>query len=580
MAVKQINVLYAALTTVAGAAIAAWVAGSQIESPADVAARTAPPAPSPILVPVEERVLSSDIITRGTGRFGSPQPISIAPSSLKGGAGLIATLPARNAAFDEGDVLLTASGRPVFLLRGAIPAYRDLSPGGAGEDVRQLEEALTRIGFDPGPVDGIYDQRTSDAVSKWYVSRGREPFGPTRDQLAALRALERDHDDAMRNKVAAVAATATAAQSVGAARAAADQAGRAAGLELAGRLDDQRRLGDASRDGQSLTVANERAKAAQADQAAAADLAAQIADRALIVLDPRQPETARRSADAKLELARASRRRAKLEGELAIQTAERDAVMAGERSKLAEASLRAARLEGDKNIRTAADAARLAEFDLRLATERAAQLTSDLDAAKRKLGVQVPADEIVFVRSLPVRTEEVTAAIGGPATGSLLTLTDNQLAVDSALPLDAAALVKPGMAVTIEEATLGIKASGVVQTVASSPGTRTADNFHIYFETKVEKTSGRLEGLSVRLTVPIQATNGAVLAVPTSALSLAADGTSRVQAQAAGGALEYVTVRPGLSAGGYVEITPIEGKLAAGQFVVVGYSNPDNKDLK
>ena len=130
---------------------AAWVAGSRIESPADAAARTAPPTPSPILVPVEQRVLSADVVTRGTVRFGLPQRVSIAPSALKAAPGLVATLPLRNARFEEGDVMLTASGRPVFVLQGQTPAYRDLAPGIVGEDVRQLKQALRGSGSIPAP---------------------------------------------------------------------------------------------------------------------------------------------------------------------------------------------------------------------------------------------------------------------------------------------------------------------------------------------------------------------------------------------------------------------------------------------
>src|SRR3990172_11239297 len=99
MAGRQIRALYAVLGTVTVAALGAWAAGSRIESPAEVAARTAPPTPSPIVVPVEERVLSSEVITRGTIRFGLPQPISIAPSVLKANPGLIASLPLRNTQF-------------------------------------------------------------------------------------------------------------------------------------------------------------------------------------------------------------------------------------------------------------------------------------------------------------------------------------------------------------------------------------------------------------------------------------------------------------------------------------------------
>jgi hypothetical protein len=194
--------------------------------------------------------------------------------------------------------------------------------------------------------------------------------------------------------------------------------------------------------------------------------------------------------------------------------------------------------------------------------------------ARRRLGVQVPADEVVFIPALPVRVEEVTAAVGAHAVGPVLSVTDNQLAVDSALPLDSAPLVRPGMRVALDERTLGVRASGVVKMVAGTPGTRGVDGFHIYFEVQVDETPVRLEGFSVRVTIPIESTNGAVTAVPVSALSLAADGSSRVQVQN-NGALEYLTVTPGLSAGGYAEVTPVEGRLEPGQLVVVGYKNPE-----
>src|SRR3712207_8807419 len=107
-------VLLGVLALAAVSAAGGWVAASRIESPAEAAARTAAPTPSPILVPVEERILSSSIVTRGTARFGSPQPVSTAPSALKASApGLLTTLPARDVQLEEGDVMFTASGRPV-----------------------------------------------------------------------------------------------------------------------------------------------------------------------------------------------------------------------------------------------------------------------------------------------------------------------------------------------------------------------------------------------------------------------------------------------------------------------------------
>jgi len=73
VAMKRMNILWTVLGLVAGLAVGAWLAGASIQSPAELAARTAPPQPSPILVPIEQRVLSTDIITRGTVRFGRPQ---------------------------------------------------------------------------------------------------------------------------------------------------------------------------------------------------------------------------------------------------------------------------------------------------------------------------------------------------------------------------------------------------------------------------------------------------------------------------------------------------------------------------
>jgi peptidoglycan hydrolase-like protein with peptidoglycan-binding domain len=481
------------------------VAASRIESPAEAAARTAPPKPSPILVPVEERVLSSDIVTRGTARFGLPQSISIAPSALKVGAGLIATLPVRNTQFKEGDVMLSASGRPVFVLQGKIPTYRDLVPGISGDDVLQLEQAVKRLGFDPGPLDGSFDEQTSRAVTEWYKSTGWEPFGPTPDLLARIRTLEQDVADATKTKVVATAAAAAA----------------------------------------PLALETARAKLQHAKRAGAADIAAKIADRALVVVNPQSTRTARAAADAQLELARALAFNSQLDSEMAFTAA--------------------------------IDAQKITELESKHAGEKAARLTAELDLAKRKVGVQVPADEVVFISTLPVRVHEVAALIGSPASGTVMSVTDHQLAIDSSLPLDAAPLVKPGMPVAVDEPSLGIKSTGVVVQVADSPGTRGADGYHRYFEVRVGQTATPIDGFSLRLTIPIKSTNGAVTTVPLSALSLAADGTSRVQVENKG-ALEYIVVEPGLSADGFVEVTPIKGTLRPGQLVVVSSENQNNTD--
>ena len=93
---------------------------------------------------------------------------------------------------------------------------------------------------------------------------------------------------------------------------------------------------------------------------------------------------------------------------------------------------------------------------------------------------------------------------------------------------------------------------------------------HIYLEILVDETPLSLEGVSLRLTIPTESTKEPVTVVPVSALSLAADGTSRVQVDNEG-TLEYIVVEPDLSADGFVEVTPVDGTLAPGQLVVIGY---------
>jgi hypothetical protein len=230
-------------------------------------------------------------------------------------------------------------------------------------------------------------------------------------------------------------------------------------------------------------------------------------------------------------------------------------------------------------VRAALEQQTVAEFDLRVASERAERLQRELAAARERLGVQVPADEVVFIPSLPVRVHEVTASVGANASGPVISVTDNELSIDSQLPIGAAPLVKPGMKVMIDEQALGIKATGVVEAVANTPGTRGADGYHFYLGVRVESTPVSLAGFSVRLTIPIETSNGAVTAVPTSAVSLAVDGTSRVLVDR-GGVLEYVTVQPGLSAGGYVEVTAPDGRLVSGQLVVVGYKAPESEGAR
>lgn len=377
------------LAIVVASAAGGWVLGQRITSPAEIAARTAAPEPSPILVPVETRVLSTNVVTRGTGRYGTPRDLGLVPSILTVEQKVVTFLPDLGHEATEGDVLLTASGRPLIILEGSSPAFRDLGPGLVGDDVAQLEAALDRLGFDPGPVDGTYDTGTEAAVRRLYEAVGYAPAVATDSQLAELGSPA-------------------------------------------------------------------------------------------------------------------------------------SAIHAGSR------------------------------------------LTA---------GVLVAADEIYFTTSLPVRVTEVLTEIGQPIEGPILTITDANVAIDGSVPIEQSSLIKVGMAVAIDEPDLGVSATGIISRVAEGPGTDGVDGFHVYFEVTVDDAAPNLINASVRLTIPIESTDAAVLVVPITAVNLATDGSSIVHVNRAG-TLEPVKIQPGLSAQGFVEVTAIDGTLQAGDQVLIGFDQP------
>ena len=176
----------AALVGVVLLAGAGWAAASQIRSPAQIAADTAAPKASLISVPVQRRSLATEVIVRGTVRYGKPQAIALPLSGLKNATQVVSRPARRDAQLREGSVALTVSGRPVIVLQGDAPMNRDLGPGDDGTDVLQLERALARLGHSPGAVDGRYDGATGAAVAELYRSHDAAPFGLTEGQSERL----------------------------------------------------------------------------------------------------------------------------------------------------------------------------------------------------------------------------------------------------------------------------------------------------------------------------------------------------------------------------------------------------------
>ncbi|MCU1388431.1 MAG: hypothetical protein JWL72_1769 [Ilumatobacteraceae bacterium] len=95
--------------------------------------------------------------------------------------GTITSIAKTGDTIDAGTVVATIDGNPVVALIGDVPGYRDLSTTSAdGADVRELEENLVLLGFDPDHkivIDESYDAATKAAVTLWEDSLGLDGDG-------------------------------------------------------------------------------------------------------------------------------------------------------------------------------------------------------------------------------------------------------------------------------------------------------------------------------------------------------------------------------------------------------------------
>jgi hypothetical protein len=151
---------------------------AMIETPQQVAARSAAPPPSVITGVARWSVLRNAITTQGVVR--APRTIQVTASAPS------ATLIVTRMPVKVGDrvrpyrVITEIDGRPVLLLRGRLPAYRDLHEGDSGPDVAQLQANLKHLGYADFDPAGVFGPSTSLALDLLYAHFGYRapPFHP------------------------------------------------------------------------------------------------------------------------------------------------------------------------------------------------------------------------------------------------------------------------------------------------------------------------------------------------------------------------------------------------------------------
>lgn len=77
----------------------------------------------------------------------------------------------------RGQILFKIDDKPVLLLYGSLPAYRTLSSGTEGTDVKQLEQNLWALGYRGFTIDQEYTSATAAAVKEWQEDLGLAKTG-------------------------------------------------------------------------------------------------------------------------------------------------------------------------------------------------------------------------------------------------------------------------------------------------------------------------------------------------------------------------------------------------------------------
>ncbi|MFD6226484.1 peptidoglycan-binding protein [Streptomyces sp. NPDC060232] len=165
-------VIAAAVVVLFGSSGSVWWIASQARTPEQRASNAAAPPPSRITGKVSDQQLVEKMEL--TGKVETASRTTITGVQPQGTSRAVVTgLPATaGKSLKAGAVVAEVSGRPVLLLPGRFPAYRDLKAGDKGPDVQQLQRALKPLYGTA--VNGTYGQATVEAVRKLYAAAGYE----------------------------------------------------------------------------------------------------------------------------------------------------------------------------------------------------------------------------------------------------------------------------------------------------------------------------------------------------------------------------------------------------------------------
>jgi HlyD family secretion protein len=170
------------------------------------------PDRSILTVPIARRSLEDVVDLIATVAPRDPQSLSTQTQLVPHGEAIVTdVLVKAGSSVRAGDVVMEVAQRPVFLLNGDVPVYRDYLPGDSGKDVAQLQRCLSSLGLLTTPITGTYDTGTSRAVQRLYQGAGY--LAPRVGDLEFAQA-EMAKNDAAAQASASTASWASAKKSV------------------------------------------------------------------------------------------------------------------------------------------------------------------------------------------------------------------------------------------------------------------------------------------------------------------------------------------------------------------------------
>jgi peptidoglycan hydrolase-like protein with peptidoglycan-binding domain len=241
---------------------------------------------------------------------------------------------------------------------------------------------------------------------------------------------------------------------------------------------------------------------------------------------------------------------------------------------------------------------RMLDVKLRHARQNLADARVDLAEYRRTFGTAVPAGELVFLPSVPVRMTEVAVRVGQNVEAEVGTVTSSTVVVQANVTTQDADLLREGMRAAVETVdaktvpgrvtalrdkarvrqegpSSGDDGRGGSDSTGQQPNqdddSVPAGAVPLRVAPDNPKALGGQAGGTVKLTIAVGSTSNPVLVVPVAAVTTGADGQSRLQVARGAGATVDVPVKLGLAALGYVQVTPAAGAaLTEGDRVVVG----------